>query len=240
MMTRAKTKSIGNLYIVATHIGHPRDITLRAIETLQNCDAVICEAMREGSTLLKSIGISGKEIILLNEHNEAEQTSEILLRLFNGQNLALVSDCGTPVFADPGHYLLRQATQAGIPAVPIPGPSSLMAALSVLDFEPKQFVFGGFLPRDPDTRRQELARLRGMGMPVILLDTPYRLTALLQDVLKVFGKNAAVTLAADLTLPHEKILRGPVSELIGQSLGKKSEFILIVHHAQNTATASRL
>jgi 16S rRNA (cytidine1402-2'-O)-methyltransferase len=239
MTIRANTKSIGILYIVATHIGHPKDITLRAIDTLQNCDAVICEAMREGTTLLKSIGISGKEIILLNEHNEAEQTQEILLRLYNGQTLALVSDCGTPVFADPGHFLVRQATQAGIQAVPVPGPSSLMAALSVLDFEIRQFVFGGFLPRDPDTRRQELARLRGMGMPVVLLDTPYRLTALLQDVLKVFGKNAIVTLAADLTLPDEKILRGPVSELLSLQPGKKSEFILIVHNAQNSTPVNR-
>ncbi len=222
--------SIGILYIVATHIGHPRDITLRAVETLQNCDAVICEAFREGSTLLKSIGITGKEIILLNEHNEADQTQEILTRLFIGQNLAIISDCGTPVFADPGHYLLRQAVQAGIRVVPIPGPSSLMAALSVLDFELKMFVFGGFLPRDPDSRRQELTRLREFGMPVVLMDTPYRLNALLQDIAKVFGRNAAVTLAADLTLPNEKILRGPVSELLNLQLGKKSEFILIVHN----------
>jgi 16S rRNA (cytidine1402-2'-O)-methyltransferase len=224
--------SIGILYIVATHIGHPKDITLRAVETLQNCDAVICEAMREGSTLLKSIGISGKEIILLNEHNEADQTQEILMRLINGQNLAMVSDCGTPVFADPGHYLLRKASQSGIRTIPIPGPSSLMAALSVLDFEPKRFVFGGFLPRDPDSRRQELTRLREFGMPVVLMDTPYRLTALLQDIAKVFGRNAAVTLAADLTLPEEKILRGPISELLSLQLGKKSEFILIVHNGR--------
>ncbi|MHC1784669.1 MAG: 16S rRNA (cytidine(1402)-2'-O)-methyltransferase [Anaerolineaceae bacterium] len=225
-------KAPGQLYIVATPIGHPKDITLRAIEILQACDAVICEEMREGTTLLKSLGIADKEFILLNEHNEAEQTAEILLRLYNGQDLALISDCGTPVFADPGHYLVRQATQSGVRVAPIPGPSSLMAALSVLDFEIKQFVFGGFLSRDPDARRQELTRLRGLGMPVVLLDTPYRLASLLQDVSKVFGKNIPVTLAADLTMPNEKILRGPVSDLLNQQLGKKSEFILIVHNSR--------
>ncbi len=222
----------GQLFIVATPIGNPRDITLRAIDVLNACHAVICEEMREGTTLLKSVGVSDKEIILLNEHNEAEQTSEILLRLYKGENLALVSDAGTPVFADPGHYLVCQAAQSGIRVIPIPGPSSLMAALSVLDFEIKQFAFGGFLSRDPDQRRQELTRLHGMGMPVVLLDTPYRLAALLQDVSKVFGKNTPVTLAADLTLPNEKILRGPVSEFVNQQLGKKSEFILIVHNSR--------
>jgi 16S rRNA (cytidine1402-2'-O)-methyltransferase len=220
----------GQLYIVATPIGNPKDITLRALEILESCAAVVCEEMREGTTLLKALGVQNKEIILLNEHNEAEQAPEVLMRLYNGDDLALISDAGTPVFADPGHFLVRQASQAGIRVSPIPGPSSLMAALSILDFEIKQFVFGGFLSRDPDARRQELTRLRGLGMPVVLLDTPYRLASLLQDVAKVFGKNVPVTLAADLTLPNEKILRGPVSDLLNQQLGKKSEFILIVHN----------
>lgn len=225
-------KSPGCLYIVATHIGNPRDITLRALEILQSCAAVVCEGMREGSTLLKAVGVTGKEIILLNEHNEAEKAPEVLLRLLNGDDLALISDAGTPVFADPGHYLVRLASQSGVHVTPVPGPSSLMAALSVLDFEIKQFVFAGFLSRDPDTRRQELARFKAQGMPVVLLDTPYRLSNLLQDVSRVFGKNASVTLAVDLTLPNEKILRGPVAELLNMQLGKKSEFILIVHNNQ--------
>jgi 16S rRNA (cytidine1402-2'-O)-methyltransferase len=222
----------GQLYIVATPIGNPKDITLRAIEILNSCNAVICEEMREGTTLLKSISISSKEIIILNEHNEAEMSSEVLTRLFKGENLALISDCGTPVFADPGHFLVRQASQSGIPIIPIPGPSSLTAALSILDFEIHQFVFGGFLSREPEKRKQELSRLRATGMPVVLLDTPYRLGNLLHDVITVFGKNQPVTLACDLTLPKEKIFRGTAAQISTQALGKKSEFILIVHNTR--------
>ena len=219
----------GKLFIVATPIGDYRDITLRALEVLQAVDAVICEELREGSTLLKKLGLPTKELITLNEHNEIEQVQEIAMRMINGQTFALVSDCGTPVFADPGHALIRQATEYGITVIPVPGPSSLMAALSLLDFHLVKFVYGGFLPREADQRRQELMRLKGLRMPVVLMDTPYRLKALLEETARVFGKEHAVTLAYNLTLPDESVLRGPLSDVIRQAGGRKGEFILIVH-----------
>jgi len=219
----------GKLWIVATPIGDPRDITLRAIEVLQTADAIICEETRRGSTLLKKLGITAKSLLTLNDHNEETSTLEILTHLSQGQNLALVSDCGTPVFADPGYNLVRQVAQAGIPIVPIPGPSSLMAAISVLDFKVERFVFAGFLPRQPDQRRSELLRLRALQMPVILMDTPYRMTTLLDEVLRVFGKGQNVTLACDLTLPGETILRGDIAYIL-QRIGKrKAEFVLVIH-----------
>lgn len=218
----------GRLFIVATPIGNPADITLRALEVLKSVNAVICEETRLGSTLLKRLGITPKELIPLNEHNEPEQAAEIILRLFNNQDLALISDCGTPVFADPGHYLVQQAADVGIPVIPVPGPSSLMAALSVLEFNMTRFVFGGFLPREADLRRRELHRLHGLGMSVVLMDTPYRLESLLEDVSKTFGKGQSVTLACDLTLCSEKIYRGSIGE-VRQQLGKrKAEFILVI------------
>jgi 16S rRNA (cytidine1402-2'-O)-methyltransferase len=218
----------GSLFIVATPIGNPADITLRALEVLKSVDAIICEETRLGSTLLKRLGITPTELIPLNEHNEPEQAAEIILRLFNKQNLALISDCGTPVFADPGHYLVQQAADVGIPVIPIPGPSSLMAALSVLEFNMTRFVFGGFLPREADLRRRELHRLRGLGMPVVLMDTPYRLESLLDDVAKTFGKGQPVTLACDLTLKSEKIYRGSIGEVRQQAGKRKAEFILVI------------
>jgi 16S rRNA (cytidine1402-2'-O)-methyltransferase len=218
----------GELFIVATPIGNPADITLRALDVLKSVDAIICEEVRQGSTLLKKLKIEPKELIALNEHNEPEQAADIILRLFNKQNLALISDCGTPVFADPGHYLVQQAVEAGIPVIPIPGPSSLMAALSVLEFNIPRFIFGGFLPREADLRRRELHRLRGLGIPVILMDTPYRLESLLDDVSKTFGKGQPVTLACDLTLVTEKIYRGSISEVRQQVGKKKAEFILVI------------
>jgi 16S rRNA (cytidine1402-2'-O)-methyltransferase len=119
--------------------------------------------------------------------------------------MALISDAGTPVFADPGHYLISQAVDFGVPISPIPGPSSLMAALSLLPFKLEQYMFGGFLPRDPDQRRKELFHLRSLRVPVVLMDTPYRLGRSLDDVSKVFGKGQQITLAADLTTAKETI-----------------------------------
>jgi 16S rRNA (cytidine1402-2'-O)-methyltransferase len=218
----------GTLYIVATPIGNPGDITLRAIEVLKSADAVVCEEYKPGSTLLKKLGIEGKELVLLNEHNEPEVAADLLVRLLNGESLALFSDCGTPVFSDPGHYLIQLAASSGVKVSPIPGASSLMAALSVLDFHLEKFLFGGFLPRDPDVRRKMLTYYRTLKMPVVLMDTPYRLGALLDDVIKVFSKGYMVTVAFDLTLPTETVYRGTAEE-VRKSIGpRKGEFILIV------------
>lgn len=218
----------GILYIVATPIGNWGDITQRAVETIKACDALVCEEFKPGSTLLKKLGIEEKEIVQLNEHNEAEQAANLLVRMLNGQSLALVSDCGTPVFSDPGSYLIQLAASSGVKVSPVPGASSLMAALSVLDFHLERFVFGGFLPRDAEARKRELTHYRTMKMPLVLMDTPYRLGALLDDVIRVYGREMQVTVAFDLTLPTESIYRGSASEVRSQIGPRKGEFILIV------------
>jgi len=219
----------GMLFVVATPIGNDADITLRAIETLNSVDAIICEDSRRASTLLKRLNIGNKELVVLDEHNEKERTAEIIRRLHRNQKLALISDAGTPVFADPGHYLISQAIEFGIPVSPIPGPSSLMAALSLLPFKLDRYVYGGFLSRNPEQRRKELHQLRTLRMPVVLMDTPYRLGALLEDVSKIFGKSQQVTLAADLTTANETIYRGSIQEVQNQVQKRKAEFILVLH-----------
>lgn len=216
------------LYVVATPIGNPRDITLRALDILQEVDAVVCEEYREGSTLLKRLGIS-KEIVLINEHNEAEQAPVIAQRILQGQALALISDCGTPVFADPGATLIHHLVEFGISVVPIPGPSSLMAALSILDVKLDRFIYAGFLPRERNERRKALKHLRLNRFPIILMDAPYRLSALLDDLNDVYGGSAAITLAMDLTFGSESIFRGTISEARTKLSQKKSEFVLIIH-----------
>jgi 16S rRNA (cytidine1402-2'-O)-methyltransferase len=223
-----KMEKAGKLFVVATPIGNPLDMTLRGINVLKMVDAIICEEAKPGSTLLKRLGIQEKEMVLLNEHNEAEVAADLLMRMLNGESLALVSDCGTPVFSDPGAYLIQLAASSGVTVSPVPGASSLMAALSVLDFKMGRFVFAGFLARDPDKRRGELTRYRTMRIPVVLMDTPYRLGALLDDVIKVFGKAQLVTVAFDLTLPTETIYRGD-AEVVRKQVGpRKGEFVLIV------------
>jgi len=219
----------GILYIVATPIGNYQDITLRAINTLRSASAVVCEELRLGSTLLKKIGIEQKEILTLNEHNEDEQTGMLIIRLHQGDSLALISDCGTPTFADPGARLLEEAIQQEIQVVPIPGPSSLMSALSVSPIPLNEFVFAGFLPRKDPERISKLRNLQSIRMPLVLMDTPYRLGKLLEEVETVFGKNRQVTLAIDLTLHSELVLHGSLAEIRQRIQARKGEFVLVVH-----------
>ena len=218
-------------YVVATPIGNPVDITLHAINILKEVDALICEEYRNGSRLLKKLGIDQKEIITLNEHNEDDKIEQILLRLAQGQSLALVSDCGTPLFSDPGHNLVSMVSTAGFKVVPVPGVSSLTAAISVTPIHMKQFLFAGFLPRVPKERTDELRRLKSQkaGAPIILMDTPYRLSALLKDICSIFGKGQMITLACNLTMQNEKILTGPCSEVLQIIGSEKAEFMLILH-----------
>ena len=219
----------GILYIVSTPIGNYRDITLRALDVLKAVDAVVCEEYRQGSTTLKKLGITGKKLILLNEHNEKEGSSLIAQEILDGKQYALISDCGTPAFADPGTRLIRLCLGYGLNVIPVPGVSSLMAAVSLSPLPMEEFHFAGFLPRKKEIRTHKLDQLKRMRVPIILMDAPYRLMKLLAEVSSVFGNNRMVTLAFDLTLPDEKILHAPVCEIIKKMTDRKGEFILIVH-----------
>jgi 16S rRNA (cytidine1402-2'-O)-methyltransferase len=218
----------GKLYIVATPIGNPKDITLRALEILKKVDAVICEEYRQGSKLLHQLGVEN-DLIPLNEHNEAMEAQNIMVRLAKGETMAIISDAGTPVFADPGQHLLELLYQTGIPVSPIPGPASLMAALSLCDFPIDRFNFAGFPPRKTELREKFLAGFQSAGVPIILMDTPYRLTKLLEEVQSVFGKSQQILLACDMTLKNEAIFRGTVGEILPKVSGQKREFILILN-----------
>lgn len=218
----------GKLFIVATPIGHPKDITLRGLEVLKTVDAVICEEYRQGSRLLHKLGIEN-DLVTLNEHNETQEAPKILMRLAQGESMAIISDAGTPVFADPGQHLLALLYQAEIPISPIPGPASLMAALSLCDFSIDRFVFAGFPPRKNQHREGFLAKYKNETMPVILMDTPYRLTKLLEEVQSVFGKHQDILLACDLTLKKEAVYRGTIGDILPKVSGQKREFILILN-----------
>jgi 16S rRNA (cytidine1402-2'-O)-methyltransferase len=228
----------GTLFIVATPIGDPGDITLRSLEILKKVDLVVCEEIRAGSTLLKKLGVEQRTLITLNEHNEKTQVHELTHKLAQGMSLALISDCGTPVFADPGTLLIKEVVKQGIRVVPVPGPSSLMAALSLLDRKISKFYFAGFLPREPEKRRGELHTLKSLRVPIVIMDTPYRLGSMLNDINAVFSPISEITLAMDLTLPSEEIFRGRVADAIKRFGKQKKEFVLIVHSA--SATNGRL
>lgn len=217
------------LYVVSTPIGNFDDFTLRGLDVLRRADILVCEEFRNGMRLLKKIGVEKKEILTLNEHNEKEQLDTCLLKIVTGSSIALVSDCGTPLFSDPGHQLVKVITDAGYRVVPIPGVSSLMAALAATPAHLKQFYFAGFLPRVESERTAELKRLNLLRVPVVLMDTPYRMTALLKSVAATFGKNRLATLAMNLTEPNERILTDTVTTILNKVQNLKAEFILILH-----------
>ena len=221
--------SIGILYVIATPIGNYEDITLRAIRLLNEADIVICEEPRQATTLFKKINVTPKVLESLNEHNEEEEAEHWLQDLFLGKNIALISDCGTPVFSDPGRFLIQICVNNGVQVVPVPGVSSLMTALSILDFKIDKFYFAGFLPRETSLRAQELSRLKTVNQTIVIMDTPYRLAKCLEEMETTFGKGIQVTVACDLTLPNETILRGGISSVRKKLAARKAEFILIVH-----------
>ncbi len=220
--------SKNKLYVVATHIGNPDDITLRALKVLKEVDFVICEEFKVGSRLLKGYDIK-KPLELLNEHNESEQTTVILDRLvMKNETAAIISDAGTPLFADPGNNLVWQCHQNGIDVVPIPGASSIMAALMVSGLKLEQFLYYGFLPANKDERKHAIKRLPH-NYDLIFLETPYRLKQLLADLKQILGSNRQAIIAYKLTQPKEKIFWGNLQELsiMTQEL-PKGEFVFIL------------
>ena len=217
----------GKLFVVATPIGNGSDVTLRAIEIIGSVDAVICEERKEGSKLLRQLGIQ-KSLIELNEHNENEVVQDILIELVNGKSYALISDGGTPLFNDPGRQLIKLLYDGGISVSPVPGVASLTAAISVCPFDLDQFLFLGFLPPKTEARERALSRHTNVDLPIILMDTPYRMSKLLTEVSRVFGKNQPVFLACDLTLPNEPLYLGTIQEVMAKVNNRKAEFILIL------------
>lgn len=217
------------LYIVSTPIGNYEDITLRALKILRKIDFIVCEEFKPARRLLSQYDIK-KELISLNEHNEKELTSEIITKILNGQTAALISDAGTPLFSDPGSFLVDQCISRKIKIIPIPGANSLLSALvgSGLKFE--KFYYYGWLSPKKEVRQSQLKILRSTREILIFLETPYRLAVLLRDVELVFGKNQKIVLAYKLTHSDEKYFRGKVSDVLSEVLEPKlkGEFVLLI------------
>ncbi len=218
------------LYVVAVPIGNRDDITLRALKVLQNVDAVICEEFKSGSRTLNQYDIK-KPLVPLNEHNEREATQDLIGCLTaKTEAMALISDAGTPLFEDPGTRLVWECHLNDIPVYPVPGVSSLMAALMACGVSSKRFNYYGFLPANKENRVEELKKLRARTSETfIFLDTPYRLKQLLRDMAAILGKDREAMVAWKLTYPEEKVLWGNLSEL--QTMAEdmpKGEFVMIL------------
>jgi 16S rRNA (cytidine1402-2'-O)-methyltransferase len=220
------------LFIVSTPIGNPADISSRAIEVLRNCDIVLCEELKPARRLLAGLKIQ-KELIELNEHTTKEATHEALTLLMDGKSLALISDDGTPLLADPGSELVRECIRQHIPISPIPGASSVLAALVASGFSLLQFTFVGFLPRDKNERKTVTLKYRTHSETLIFLEAPYRLNQLLDDLSTGIGPKRNAVICMNLTMPSERFERGTLANLRNtfNTHPFKGEFVVVVEGA---------
>ena len=216
----------GELYLVATPIGNLEDITLRAINTLKKVDIIACEDTRHTLKLLNHLEIK-KPLISYHRHNEEVKTDELINKLKQGENIALVSDAGTPVISDPGQQVVKEALKEGIKVIPIPGACALINALIASGQEAKEFEFLGFLPLDKKLRKQKLEEISEENKTIIFYEAPHKLRKTLQDLKEYIGKRQVV-LAHELTKIHESFYKGTVLELLEVVENPKGEFVVII------------
>jgi 16S rRNA (cytidine1402-2'-O)-methyltransferase len=219
---------IGTLFVVATPIGNLEDVSLRALRVLKEVGLIACEDTRRTRALLTHFDIHTPTTSYFG-HNQRVKGPALVRRLQEGTSIALVTDAGTPVLSDPGFLLVREARAAGIPVVPVPGPSAAVAALSAAGIPADRFVFEGFLPIKPGRRRHRLTALRDLETTIVLYESPHRIVATLEAIREVFGEREIV-LAREMTKQFEQIVSAPPSAHLerlrhGQARG---EFTLVI------------
>jgi len=222
------SKPAPGLYLVATPIGNLADITLRALETLAAVDLIACEDTRITHRLTERYAISA-QLTPYHEHNAASARPKILEKLAQGASVALVSDAGTPLISDPGFKLVREACAAGHQVIAIPGPSSVLTALSVAALPTDRFYFEGFLPSKQTARRTRLAELARIDATLVLFESGNRIRDTLIDLADIMGRREAA-ICRELTKMHEEITRAPISDLAKKAdqLETRGEFVLVI------------
>jgi 16S rRNA (cytidine1402-2'-O)-methyltransferase len=212
---------VGTIFVVATPIGNLEDVTLRAIRVLREVDLVAAEDTRRTRLLLRHLGIT-KRVVAYYDAVEAARAPDLVRRALAGESIALVSDAGTPLIADPGFRLVRAAIDAGIDVVPVPGPSAPLALLSCAGLPPGRFTFVGFLPARRSGRRRALLELADRTETLLFFETARRLAASLADMADVFGPRPCVV-GRELTKRFEEIVRGDLGEIAESFAGRVSE-----------------
>ncbi len=217
----------GTLYIVATPIGNLDDITLRAIKTLQEADLIAAEDTRHTLKLLNHLEIS-KPMISYHRHNEETKSNVLIEKLQEGQNIALVSDAGTPGICDPGEEVIKKCIELGINIVPIPGACAMINSLICSGIDTKEFTFLGFLPLNKKLRKKKLEEIEKENKTIIIYEAPHKLETTLKDLQKVLTQDRKVTLAREITKIHEEFIRGNIDEIIQKAENLKGEIVLII------------
>ena len=221
-------KAAPGLYLVATPIGNLGDITLRALETLAGVDIIACEDTRITRRLMERFSINAT-LKQYHEHNAEQARPKILDALARGSSIALVSDAGTPLISDPGFKLVREVSAAGFPVIALPGPSSVLTALSVAALPTDRFFFEGFLPSKQNARRTRLAELARIDATLVMFESGARVQDSLQDLAGVMGEREAA-ICREMTKLHEEVRRARLSELaaIADTLETRGEVVLVV------------
>lgn len=230
-MDKSTAANQGTLYMVATPIGNLEDITLRALRVLKEVDLIAAEDTRHSRILLSAYDIR-TPLISLHEHNEKERSALIISRIKDGISVAYISDAGTPCISDPGYHLVHAASENEISVIPVPGPSAIIAALSVCGFSADQFLFCGFLPPKENKRRRFLESLQHEEKTIIFYESPSRILDALKDVYDTLG-DRQVVVARELTKVFEEIKRGRISDILLQAsiFKTKGEFTVILEGA---------
>jgi 16S rRNA (cytidine1402-2'-O)-methyltransferase len=224
----------GTLFVVATPIGNLEDVTVRALRVLRQVSLIAAEDTRRTSHLLCRHGIE-TATTSFHEHNESRKVTAVIERLQRGEDVALVSDAGTPTISDPGQRLIRAAIDAGVRVEPIPGPSAAVTALAASGIGGQTFTFLGFPPTKAGERKLWLAELRAAGRPVVFFEAPHRLRETLQQIERTIG-NCYVVVARELTKIHEEFVRGPISLVLGRLLNPIGEFTIVIDIGRLTNT----
>ena len=230
----------GALVLVATPIGNLGDLSPRAVEELRAADVIACEDTRRTGRLLQHAGVPAPRLLVVNDHTEAGEVRAVLAYLDRGQRVALVTDAGTPAISDPGERLVRAAVSAGHEVVAVPGPSSVVAALTVSGLPTGRFCFEGFLPRRGSGRGERLRALAGEERTMVLLEAPHRLARTLADLAEAMGGRREVVLARELTKLHEEVWRGTLAAAVerAESVAPLGEFVIVVAGAPPTGPAT--
>ncbi len=215
------------LFIVATPLGNPADLSPRAAGVLAEADVVLAEDTRRTGLLLKTLGIEAGRLVSFHEHNEEARLPQVLGWLGEGRRLALVSDAGTPLLADPGYRLVRAAREAGYAVSPVPGPSAIVTALSAAGLAPYPFSFLGFPPRSASDARELFARFGATGATLVFFERKNRLAATLAVALEALGDRDCV-ICRELTKTYEEFLPGKLAELAGRDLELLGEVTVVI------------
>lgn len=231
---RAADCQAGALYIVATPIGNLQDLTERAQWVLSRVSLVAAEDTRHSGRLLQHLGIS-KPMLALHEHNERHRVARILDKLAAGQDIALISDAGTPLISDPGYVVVREVRRAGYRVSPVPGPCALVAGLSAAGLPTDRFLFAGFLPAKRTGRKAVLEELREQTATLVFYESPHRIIDLMKGLAEVFGPDRECVLGRELTKAFETFYSGAaesvLAELEGDPHGARGEFVVMVRGA---------